>query len=84
MTEHVKPAEEARVLPIPDCQRETLHDRLRDMDSNPNDQQDWEEVKAELWPTRAAWLDLSLRGLARAYGNSEPEYSIADVVHQEG
>jgi hypothetical protein len=29
---------------------------------------------------RAGWLDLSARGLARAYGDSEPEYSIADVV----
>jgi hypothetical protein len=29
---------------------------------------------------RAGWLDLSARGLARAYGDSEPEYSIADVL----
>jgi hypothetical protein len=29
---------------------------------------------------RAAWLDLSARGLARAYGDSEPEYSIADLL----
>jgi hypothetical protein len=28
----------------------------------------------------AGWIDLSLRSLARAYGDSEPEYSIADVV----
>lgn len=26
---------------------------------------------------RAGWIDLSARGLARAYGDSEPEYSIA-------
>jgi hypothetical protein len=29
---------------------------------------------------RAGWLDLGARGLARAYGDSEPEYSIADVL----
>ncbi len=29
---------------------------------------------------RAAWFDLSARGLARAYGDVEPEYSISDVV----
>jgi hypothetical protein len=29
---------------------------------------------------RAGWLELSARGLARAYGDSEPEYSIADVL----
>lgn len=29
---------------------------------------------------RAGWIDLSARGLARAYGDSEPEYSVADVL----
>lgn len=29
---------------------------------------------------RAGWNDLSARGLARAYGDSEPEYSIDDVL----
>jgi hypothetical protein len=29
---------------------------------------------------RSEWFDLSARGLARAYGDSEPEYSISDVV----
>lgn len=29
---------------------------------------------------RAGWIDLSARGLARAYGDSEPEYSDADVI----
>lgn len=29
---------------------------------------------------RAGWADLSARGLARAYGDSEPEYSIDDVL----
>ena len=28
---------------------------------------------------QAGWIDLSKRALARAYGDSEPEYSIADV-----
>jgi len=29
---------------------------------------------------RVEWSHLSARGLARAYGDSEPEYSIADVL----
>jgi len=29
---------------------------------------------------RAGWIDLSARGLARAYGDSEPDYSIADII----
>jgi len=29
---------------------------------------------------RAGWLNLSARGLARAYGDSEPEYSSADLL----
>lgn len=29
---------------------------------------------------RAGWIGLSARGLARAYGDSEPEYSVADVI----
>jgi hypothetical protein len=29
---------------------------------------------------RAGWAELSARGLARAYGDSEPEYSITDVL----
>jgi hypothetical protein len=31
-------------------------------------------------PDRAGWIDLSAQGLARAYGDSEPEYSSADVI----
>lgn len=31
-------------------------------------------------PERAGWLNLSARGLARAYGDSEPEYSAADLL----
>jgi hypothetical protein len=29
---------------------------------------------------RISWTELSTRGLARAYGDSEPEYSIVDVI----
>lgn len=29
---------------------------------------------------RAGWAGLSARGLARAYGDSEPEYSVDDIV----
>lgn len=29
---------------------------------------------------RAVWANLSARGLAQAYGDSEPEYSTADVL----
>ncbi len=29
---------------------------------------------------RTDWLNLSVRGLSRAYGDSEPEYSVADVI----
>jgi len=31
-------------------------------------------------PERVGWIDLSAQGLARAYGDSELEYSIADVI----
>jgi hypothetical protein len=31
-------------------------------------------------PERSGWSDLSARGLARAYGDSEPEYSNADLL----
>jgi hypothetical protein len=29
---------------------------------------------------RSGWIGLSARGLARAYGESEPEYSAADLL----
>jgi hypothetical protein len=29
---------------------------------------------------RAEWSHLSARGLARAYSDSEPEYSVADIL----
>jgi hypothetical protein len=37
-------------LLIPDWQREILKERLEDLDRNPDDEQSWEEVKAEIWP----------------------------------
>jgi putative addiction module component (TIGR02574 family) len=48
--ESVEPGDEARFLAIPDWQRRILDERLADIKSNPNDEQTWEEVKAELWP----------------------------------
>jgi len=29
---------------------------------------------------RAGWIEVSKRALGRAYGDSEPEYSIADIL----
>lgn len=46
----VEPEEEARFLAIPDWQREILKERLEDLDRNPDDEEPWEKVKAELWP----------------------------------
>jgi hypothetical protein len=37
-----------------------------------------EEASAE--KERAGWAGLGARGLARAYGDSEPEYSMAGVM----
>jgi hypothetical protein len=37
-------------------------------------------LEAQAEQERAGWIDLSARGLARAYGDSEPEYSIADLI----
>jgi len=48
--ESVDPEDEARFLSIPDWQRRILDERLADIERNPNDEQTWEEVKAELWP----------------------------------
>jgi hypothetical protein len=42
--------DESCLLPIPDWQRRILDDRLANIEQNPNDEQTWEEVKAELWP----------------------------------
>lgn len=48
--ESVEPEDEAHFLSIPDWQRQVLDERLADIDRNPDDEQTWEEVKAELWP----------------------------------
>lgn len=29
---------------------------------------------------REAWTNLGLEGLARAYGDDEPEYTLADII----
>ena len=31
---------------------------------------------------RSAWTEMSVEGLARAYSESEPEYSVSDVKRQ--
>jgi putative addiction module component (TIGR02574 family) len=48
--ESVEPEDETRFLSIPDWQRRILDERLSNIERNPNDEQTWEEVKAELWP----------------------------------
>lgn len=48
--ESVEPEDEARFLSIPGWQRQILDERIADIDRNPDDEQTWEEVKAELWP----------------------------------
>lgn len=48
--ESVEPEDETRFLAIPDWQRRILDERLANIERNPNDEQTWEEVKAELWP----------------------------------
>jgi hypothetical protein len=43
--------DEAPFMSIPDWQREILAERLAHLESNPEEEeQSWEEVKAELWP----------------------------------
>jgi putative addiction module component (TIGR02574 family) len=48
--ESVEPEDETRFLSIPDWQRRILDERLDDIERNPDNEQTWEEVKAELWP----------------------------------
>jgi putative addiction module component (TIGR02574 family) len=48
--ESVEPEDETRFLSIPDWQRRILDERLADIERNPDNEQTWEEVKAELWP----------------------------------
>jgi putative addiction module component (TIGR02574 family) len=48
--ESVAPEDEAHFLAIPDWQRRILDERLADIALHPDDEQTWEEVKAEIWP----------------------------------
>ncbi len=47
----VEPEQEGRFVRLPQWQRELLDTRLAEAEANPGDEQSWEEVKAELWPT---------------------------------
>lgn len=47
--ESIEPEEEAGFLTIPGWQRQILDERLADLAEHPDDEQTWEEVKAELW-----------------------------------
>jgi putative addiction module component (TIGR02574 family) len=47
--ESLDPEEEADCLSIPGWQRQILDERLADLEKHPDDEQTWEEVKAELW-----------------------------------
>jgi hypothetical protein len=42
--------EEKVFVDIPDWQRQVLDERLADLERYPEDEQTWEEVKAEIWP----------------------------------
>jgi putative addiction module component (TIGR02574 family) len=48
--ESIEPEEEASFLALPAWQRQVLDERLADLERHPEDEQTWEEVKAELWP----------------------------------
>lgn len=48
--ESIEPEEEASFLAIPGWQRRILDERLADLEEHPEDEQTWDEVKAELWP----------------------------------
>lgn len=50
--ESVEPEDEVHFLAIPDWQRRILDERLADLDRNPDDEQTWDEVKAELRSSR--------------------------------
>jgi putative addiction module component (TIGR02574 family) len=49
--ESVEPEDEIRYLSLPDWQRQIVRERLEDLHRNPGDEQPWEEIKEELWPT---------------------------------
>jgi len=46
--ESIEPEKEAGFLAIPLWQRKILDERLSDLERHPDDEQTWEEVKAEL------------------------------------
>lgn len=48
MSQPELPEDETGFLPIPDWQRRILDERLADIETNPDAEQPWEEVKAEL------------------------------------
>jgi len=47
-----RPEGDSRYLVIPDWQREILRERLEDLERNPDDEQPWEEVAAEIRPRK--------------------------------
>ena len=47
--ESIEPEEETGFLAIQGWQRQILDERLADLAEHPDDEQPWEEVKAELW-----------------------------------
>ncbi len=46
--ESIEPEDEAGFLAIPGWQRQILDERLADLEEHPENEQTWEEVKAEL------------------------------------
>lgn len=46
--ESVEPADEARLVSLPEWQQTLLAERLEDLERNPDDEQPWDDVKAEL------------------------------------
>ena len=46
----VEPEDEARFLAIPAWQRGVLAERFADLAENPDDEEPWEKVRAEVWP----------------------------------
>ena len=46
----LEPEEETGFLVIPRWQRQILDERIADFERHPEDEQAWEEVKAEIWP----------------------------------
>lgn len=59
-------------LVIPEWQRRILDERLASMERNPEDEQPWEDVKAELDLTEAA-ARLSEKALREIWGNLDDD-----------